>query len=613
MSLSSILPAPKRSYENEDEHPLFQKQTQQHHAAVEQQPVAVKTVPPYRKRKDYRPKNIEDFGDGGAFPEIHIVQYPLDMGRKGKGAGSGSKTGSTAIVPISVDSTGRVKHEAILGKQIIHAQYADLVPKQMTEAQLARPDEEEIKETMDRTKSALEKIVNGKIKAAQSGNEVDQQKQVSYIKYTPSQQGSGHNSGSNSRVIRMVEVAQDPMEPPKFKIKKIVQTDRSPPAPVMHSPPKKLTVQEQQDWKIPPCISNWKNPKGYAISIDKRMASNGGDLQQPEVNDKFAQFSQALYIAESKSRDEVSARAELERKLALKEKERKQDMLRKLAEEVRNERSTTTTTSTSTTSSSNGEKRSNILDGYGSDSSDSDDSEDERDRIPKDRDREDERDRIPKDRDRDRDRDSSRESHRRPSSRDRERDRDREREREPSRRKSYKDSDSSDKKEQIEIKLEDKKRELEREYRREVSGKKSKVIRDQDRDISERIALGQVSAVRTEDSIYDQRLFNQNENMSSGFGADDSYNVYSKPLFGGQVSNSIYRPRVSQEDSTSVEDVMKNARFSKPHKEFSGSSNAKERSGPVTFEKEKSSKSSTAAADPFGMDEFLSSAKKGKK
>lgn len=40
---------------------------------------------------------------------------------------------------------------------------------------------------------------------------------VQYIRYTPSQQGGGHNSGAQQRIIRMVEVQQDPMEPPKFK------------------------------------------------------------------------------------------------------------------------------------------------------------------------------------------------------------------------------------------------------------------------------------------------------------------------------------------------------------------------------------------------------------
>lgn len=42
-----------------------------------------------------------------------------------------------------------------------------------------------------------------------------------YIRYTPGQQGESYNSGSTQRIIRMVEMPVDPMEPPKFKHKKI--------------------------------------------------------------------------------------------------------------------------------------------------------------------------------------------------------------------------------------------------------------------------------------------------------------------------------------------------------------------------------------------------------
>ena len=31
-------------------------------------------APPYGKRKGFFPKRPEDFGDGGAFPEIHVSQ-----------------------------------------------------------------------------------------------------------------------------------------------------------------------------------------------------------------------------------------------------------------------------------------------------------------------------------------------------------------------------------------------------------------------------------------------------------------------------------------------------------------------------------------------------------
>ena len=63
--------------------------------------------------------------------------------------------------------------------------------------------------------------------------------------------------------------------------------------------------------------------------------------------------------------------------------------------------------------------------------------------------------------------------------------------------------------------------------------RKNKVDRDQNRDISEKIALGMLKGTGKlqGDSIYDSRLFNQTSGMDSGFGGDDEYNTYSKPLF----------------------------------------------------------------------------------
>lgn len=70
----------------------------------------------------------------------------------------------------------------------------------------------------------------------------------------------------------------------------------------MHSPPRAVSVREQQDWKIPPCISNWKNAKGYTIPLDKRLAADGRGLQETAINDNFAKFTEALYVAESQAR-----------------------------------------------------------------------------------------------------------------------------------------------------------------------------------------------------------------------------------------------------------------------------------------------------------------------
>jgi len=54
----------------------------------------------------------EDFGDGGAFPEIHVAQYPLNMGKKGASSGIG---GGGQIVALTTDQeTGDVRYDAIV-------------------------------------------------------------------------------------------------------------------------------------------------------------------------------------------------------------------------------------------------------------------------------------------------------------------------------------------------------------------------------------------------------------------------------------------------------------------------------------------------------------------
>ena len=75
----------------------------------------------------------------------------------------------------------------------------------------------------------------------------------------------------------------------------------------------------------------------------------------------------------------------------------------------------------------------------------------------------------------------------------------------------------------------ERKRERERERRLEnKDGKRSKMTRDSERDVSERIALGQ-AVPNSSETLYDQRLFNQTSGLSSGLGgADDAYNIYDK-------------------------------------------------------------------------------------
>lgn len=47
---------------------------------------------------------LQDYGDGGAFPEIHVAQYPLNMGTK--------KSSSNALA-VQLDPQGNVKYDVI--------------------------------------------------------------------------------------------------------------------------------------------------------------------------------------------------------------------------------------------------------------------------------------------------------------------------------------------------------------------------------------------------------------------------------------------------------------------------------------------------------------------
>ena len=147
-----------------------------------------------------------------------------------------------------------------------------------------------------------------------------------------------YNPDAKQRVIRLVEAQVDPMEPPKHKHKKVPRGPPSPPVPVLHSPPRKLTVKDQQEWKIPPCISNWKNARGYTIPLDKRLAADGRGLQEVTINDKFAHLSESLYVAERKASEDLSARNKMRKLLAMREKEEKERELRDMAMRARMER-----------------------------------------------------------------------------------------------------------------------------------------------------------------------------------------------------------------------------------------------------------------------------------
>ncbi|KAL4591310.1 hypothetical protein LXL04_004268 [Taraxacum kok-saghyz] len=239
-------------------------------------------------------------------------------------------------------------------------------------------------------------------------------------------------------IVRMVEMQVDPLDPPKFKHKRIPRANVNG-SPLMHSPPRPVTVKDQEAWRIPQCISNWKNPKGYTIPLDKRLAADGTrGLQQVQINDNFVKLSEALYVGEEKAREAVTMRSKVQKKIMVKEKEKKEEELRVLAQKARSERA-----------AEGGHSGKGMM----------------REKI----------------------------------------------------------------------------RERRLEAKDGGMGKKRKITRD----MSEKVALGMASACGGE-VMYDQRLFNQENGMASGFGNGDEYNVYDKRLFATTLSTLYRRPKTDK-------------------------------------------------------------------
>lgn len=152
-----------------------------------------------------------------------------------------------------------------------------------------------------------------------------------------------HSILERNRVNWIAEMQKDQMEHPRFKVNtKIPQGPSSPPALVMHSPLQKMTVKKQQKWKIPPCISKWKNSKGYTIPLDKWLAADGRGLQMVHISEKFAKLAETLYIADQKAWAAVEMQAQVESKMTQKEKKH-EEKLRAVAQEARDRNAGLTT------------------------------------------------------------------------------------------------------------------------------------------------------------------------------------------------------------------------------------------------------------------------------
>eukprot|EP00210_Caulerpa_lentillifera_P000987 g951.t1 len=353
---------------------------------------------------------------------------------------------------VTIDADGDVNYDEVVKQgqnrdKTVYSRHSDIVPKvdelNKLESRIVDSDDEEVKETARATWESLQRVVDKKIQVANPKTVGPLPGPAQFIKYTPSQKGHQFNSGCAQRIVKLQEMPQDPLDPPKFPHTRVPKGPGEPPVPILHSPPRKVTYQDQQDWKIPPCVSNWKNPKGYTIPLDKRLAADGRGLQETTVSEKFAAFTESLYSAEHKARESLHMRNKVQKELMAREKEKKEKELRDLAQRARMEHGGIPLNARVDTSIPVKESKESPV---------------------------------------------GRQS--RSPSRDQHKSR---RHKDHSRRSDVKQEEITEKKHRDEIR-EERRRERERERRleaRDAKGtKKSKVTRDRERDISEKIALG---------------------------------------------------------------------------------------------------------------------------
>ncbi len=84
--------------------------------------------PPYLRRRNFVPRKAQDFAGGGAFPEIHVAQYPLDMGRPD------TIRSSKQTLAISMNADGTVAYDALVKQgsnrnKTVFADHGALLPK----------------------------------------------------------------------------------------------------------------------------------------------------------------------------------------------------------------------------------------------------------------------------------------------------------------------------------------------------------------------------------------------------------------------------------------------------------------------------------------------------
>lgn len=232
----------------------------------------------------------------------------------------------------STDLSSDRLEPAILTNEIAQSvKLDDFVPKRQSNFELPvpLPTQTDIQECAARTKSYIQRLVNAKLSS--SNNKASSR----YV--TETQQAPTSLTLDNGRQIEVVSKQMDPLLP-RFvgkKARKVVApTVSDEVVPVLHMGGSNETGEaDPNDWKIPAAVSNWKNPNGYTVALERRVGK--ADDGERVINDGFMKLSEALEGADKKARQEIKSKMDLKRRAMEQEALAKESKLKELSQRAR--------------------------------------------------------------------------------------------------------------------------------------------------------------------------------------------------------------------------------------------------------------------------------------
>ena len=359
---------------------------------------------------------------------------------------------------------------------------------------LKKPSEEATLQNIYNTKKALEKLSNHRIKTYQSfkTNSLTSESNKNnnlcykYINYQFDSNNNNPNSKPNSHLIKLVALPVDPLSNLKYRHHKIPlsNTNEKNFVPVLQTPSKPLSLEEQKKWRIPPCVNMSNNPKGLVIPLDIRLANDGRNLREYKANKNFAKFADILALTEKNVRKEIEDRNKIAQSIQIAAAMKKEQELKEAAKQARMERNSLNNYTNSNKSYNN---NSNMI--YSLDTSDILSNKKEEKNFLKNK-----------------------------------------------RERSINEEEIKEIKERNELR-EIRKKEIEYERRIEIMKKYEK----EGRDVNDKVLLGQNNIINN-NNVIDSRLYEVEGGIENPFDYEEDCEVYDKPLFNGKnkISN-IYK------------------------------------------------------------------------